>query len=214
VGNPVLPELRVGGYSYANAEHNASHGYLLPALERILESLANPRDSRTVFELGCGNGSTAAFLEDRGYRVTGVDPSAEGISQANRAFPGIRLELGDCYSDLAKRFGRFPIVLSLEVVEHVYHPRIFARCIRNLLDDDGVAIISTPFHGYWKNLVLAITGKMDAHFTALWDYGHIKFWSEATLSKLLREAGFSSIHFERVGRIRPLAKSMIALARP
>jgi predicted HicB family RNase H-like nuclease len=50
-------------------------------------------------------------------------------------------------------------------------------------------VISTPYHGYWKNLMLALTGKMDAHFTALWDHGHIKFWSMRTLGELLREGG-------------------------
>ena len=54
---------------------------------------------------------------------------------------------------------------------------------------------------------------MDKHFTALWDNGHIKFWSIDTLGELLREAGFVDVRFERVGRIPPLAKSMIAIAR-
>lgn len=60
---------------------------------------------------------------------------------------------------------------------------------------------------------MATTGTLDAHFTALWDHGHIKFWSRATLRALLQEAGFVDIRFERVGRIPPLAKSMIAVAR-
>lgn len=54
---------------------------------------------------------------------------------------------------------------------------------------------------------------MDQHFTALWDHGHIKFWSRNTLSILLAEAGFQNIGFHRVGRIPPLAKAMIAVAR-
>jgi 2-polyprenyl-6-hydroxyphenyl methylase/3-demethylubiquinone-9 3-methyltransferase len=54
---------------------------------------------------------------------------------------------------------------------------------------------------------------MDQHFTALWDHGHIKFWSIQTLSTLLREAGFYELRFIRVGRVSPLAKSMIAIAR-
>jgi len=58
---------------------------------------------------------------------------------------------------------------------------------------------------------LALTGKMDKHFTVLWDHGHIKFWSMATLSELLREAGFQQIRFLRVGRVPVLAKSMIAV---
>lgn len=54
---------------------------------------------------------------------------------------------------------------------------------------------------------------MDSHFTALWDHGHIKFWSMRTLGKLLQEAGFVDVRFERVGRTPALAKSMIAVAR-
>jgi len=77
----------------------------------------------------------------------------------------------------------------------------------------GVALVSTPYHGYWKNLALAVTGRLDAHFTALWDDGHIKFWSINTLRLLLQEAGFTNIRFERVGRLPPIAKSMLAVAR-
>ena len=74
-------------------------------------------------------------------------------------------------------------------------------------------MISTPYHGYIKNVALAVTGKLDAHFTALWDGGHIKFFSIATLSQLLEEAGLRDITFKRVGRVPVLAKSMLAIAR-
>jgi 2-polyprenyl-6-hydroxyphenyl methylase/3-demethylubiquinone-9 3-methyltransferase len=70
-----------------------------------------------------------------------------------------------------------------------------------------------PYHGYWKNLTLALTGRMDAHFTALWDHGHIKLWSLRTLGQFLQEAGFQAPRFLRIGRVPPLAKSMIAMAR-
>lgn len=105
------------------------------------------------------------------------------------------------------------MVVSLEVVEHVYAPRNYARTLFDLLEPGGTAIVSTPYHGYLKNLALALSGKMDAHFTALWDHGHIKFWSIETLTKLLDEAGFMNIRFHRVGRVPQLAKSMIAVAQ-
>jgi 2-polyprenyl-6-hydroxyphenyl methylase/3-demethylubiquinone-9 3-methyltransferase len=54
---------------------------------------------------------------------------------------------------------------------------------------------------------------MDAHFTVLWDYGHIKFWSMKTLRLLLLAAGFEDVRFLRVGRVPALAKSMIAVAK-
>lgn len=201
----------ISGYVYQDACLNHSHEYLFPEVKRILSSL--PLKDKRIFELGCGNGSVAASLTQLGYEVVGVDPSEQGISQAKSRYPRLKLSQGSAYDDLHSRYGRFPVVLSLEVVEHVYSPRKFAQVLYDLLDVGGTAIVSTPFHGYWKNLALALSGKMDRHFTALWDHGHIKFWSIDTLTLLLQEAGFEEIEFKRVGRIPALAKSMIAVAR-
>jgi len=125
----------------------------------------------------------------------------------------LKLYEGSAYDDLAVKYGQFPVVLSLEVVEHVYFPRKYAACVYDLLAPGGTAIISTPYHSYLKNLVISAAGGMDRHFTALWEHGHIKFWSVDTLGRLLREAGFNQVDFRRVGRIPALAKSMIAIAR-
>jgi len=151
-------------------------------------------------------------MASRGIEVSGIDFSESGIAQARRAYPELQLAVGSAYDDLSKVFGQFPVVISLEVIEHLYFPRRFARSVFDLLEPGGTAFISIPFHGYLKNLALALTGRMDAHFTALWDGGHIKFFSEQTLGALLREAGFGTIRFLRVGRVAPLAKSMVAIA--
>ena len=196
-------------YRYGNSELGWAHGYLLPSLKSIISKIG----PRKLFELGCGNGSVANWLHDLGYSVVGVDYSNEGIAQANKAFPDVRLEVGSAYDDLPAKYGKFPLVISLEVIEHLYSPRIFVKNIYGLLEPGGYAVISTPFHGYWKNLALALTGKWDNHFTALWDGGHIKFWSEKTIRELLKEAGFVDIQYYRAGRIPVLAKSMIVVVR-
>lgn len=202
-------------YRWTNASLTPSHECLLPALLRELKFLCGERPIgvRRVFDLGCGNGSVASILTQQGWEVTGVDPSREGISLANRQWPHLKLFEGSAYDDLVGRFGRFPVVMSLEVVEHVYFPRQYAGALFSLLESGGSVIVSTPYHSYLKNVALAVTGRMDAHFTALWDHGHIKFWSIQTLKTLLLEAGFTDIRFRRVGRIPILAKSMIAVAR-
>lgn len=201
------------GYQYSDGSLNASHAYLMPAILRILQSSIAPESDKRIFELGCGNGSVANELTKRGFELTGIDPSPDGIRHAKQQYPHLNIFPGSAYDDLAERYGKFPIVLSLEVVEHLYSPRKFAAVVNDLLLPGGTAVISTPYHGYWKNLALALTGKMDDHFTALWDYGHIKFWSIKTLHALLTEIGFRDISFLRVGRVPFLAKSMIAIAR-
>jgi 2-polyprenyl-6-hydroxyphenyl methylase/3-demethylubiquinone-9 3-methyltransferase len=203
----------ISGYIYEDGAPNASHEYLIPSLLDILASLHLPQDGRRLFELGCGNGAVAAILAREGYHVTGVDPSAQGLEQALRRHPHLSLRLGSAYDRLVDVYGRFPVVISLEVVEHLYAPRVFAKTLYDLVEPSGTAIVSTPYHGYWKNLALALTGRLDRHFTALWDHGHIKFWSMATLAQLLQEGGFCSIEFRRVGRLPAFAKTMLAIAR-
>jgi len=205
------------GYKYTDSEQSHAHGYLLPTVTEELQkhfvhTSTNKQTNNKLFDLGCGNGSVATYLTQLGYTVLGVDPSVEGIAQANTSYPELQLETGSAYDDLATKYGKFPAVVSLEVVEHVYAPRDYAATLFSLVEPGGVAIVSTPYHGYFKNLVMAATGKMDQHFTVLWDHGHIKFWSFKTLSELLTEAGFESVRFRRVGRFPALAKSMIAIA--
>jgi hypothetical protein len=54
---------------------------------------------------------------------------------------------------------------------------------------------------------------MDFHFTALWEGGHIKFWSRKTITQLLEEFGFQVIGFHGCGRVPYLWKSMLIHAK-
>lgn len=202
----------ISGYAYNKGTLNSSHSYLLPQLRAILADKFPVPSQIRIFDLGCGNGSIAHALSCDGYRVTGIDPSADGIRMAKQNYPALDLHQGSGYDNLSETFGQYDAVLSLEVIEHLYSPRDYIKTLGALLKPGGVAIVSTPYHGYWKNLLLALSGKMDKHFTALWDHGHIKFWSIRTLTRLLEEHGFRQISFRRVGRVPCLAKSMIAVA--
>lgn len=198
-------------YRYTSSEPSYSNNYLWPPVLDIM--LVNLQPGDRIIDVGCGNGAIAALLHEQGFSMTGVDPSESGIRLAQTTYPEIQFVQRSAYDDLAGEFGEFNAVISLEVVEHCFSPRDYARSVISLLSPGGIAVISTPFHGYWKNLALALSGKFDAHWSPLWDGGHIKFWSEATLQTLLVETGFVEIGFRRVGRIPPLAKSMIAIAR-
>jgi 2-polyprenyl-6-hydroxyphenyl methylase/3-demethylubiquinone-9 3-methyltransferase len=105
--------------------------------------------------------------------------------------------------------GLFDAVVALEVVEHLYDPRAFAGRVHECLRPGGTFILSTPYHGYMKNLLIALCGKFDAHVSPLWDGGHIKFRSRKTLTALLEEAGFRPAAFVGAGQLPYLWKSMI-----
>jgi hypothetical protein len=79
----------------------------------------------------------------------------------------LKLMQGSSSDDLSRRFDRFPVVPSLEVVEHVYAPREYAITLFKLYDEGGTVIAPMLYLGYWKNITMAFTGKMDSHFNAL-----------------------------------------------
>ena len=162
---------------------------------------------RSICDLGCGNGHITGRLADLGFQVTGVDASPSGIAIARRAYP--KVEFVEALIDRELRLGPFDLILSSDVIEHMYRPSDLLEAARALLKPGGQILLGTPYHGYLKNLVLAATGKMDAHFSALHDGGHIKFFSVKTLSRLIREQGFEDLGFTFYGRAPWLWKNMI-----
>jgi 2-polyprenyl-3-methyl-5-hydroxy-6-metoxy-1,4-benzoquinol methylase len=178
---------------------------------RIISSLQVKR----ICDLGCGNGYLAGRLAELGYDLVGVDASATGIAiaQQNHSKPRFVNALIDAGLSERTGLGDFDLVISSDVIEHLYRPEDLLECALSLLKSKGQILVSTPYHGYWKNLALGITGRLDNHFTVHAVGGHIKFFSVRTLSTLMRSVGFEDLKFNFYGRAPWLWKSMICHAQ-
>jgi 2-polyprenyl-3-methyl-5-hydroxy-6-metoxy-1,4-benzoquinol methylase len=154
---------------------------------------------------------------EKGYEVYGVDASETGIQAARNAKPGSFFLMDVEQQELPEELRSVPFttVICTEVIEHVYRPRALVETASMILRHSGGGrlILSTPYHGYFKNLALAVSGKMDDHFTVLWDGGHIKFFSRRTLEALLEEQRFEVTAFAGAGRWPYLWKSMVLTAQ-
>ena len=102
--------------------------------------------------------------------------------------------------------------MTLEVLEHLFFPRKLFTGAHALLKPGGLLVLSTPYHGSWKNLAISLLNGWDKHFHVDQDGGHIKFFSAAALRTMADGAGFREVGFEGVGRIRGLWKAMIFAA--
>ena len=157
-----------------------------------------------------------SHLHNLGYKVVGIDFDEKGVEISRRAHPNItfyQCGVQDDPTELLKKEGYFDAVISTEVIEHLYSPHLLPQYASKVLNRGGYLILSTPYHGYLKNLAIGIFDKWDDHHTSLWHGGHIKFWSRKTLSKLLNDNGFRVIHFSGVGRTAFFWKSMILVAQ-
>ncbi len=196
-------------YNWTNAIPPSTN-YLLPQLKRLLSKSNN----KSILDVGCGNGVYTRLLYEQGYNIYGIDASETGIEIANQSLPGRvfvqNVESNELPNQLQNL--KFDTVISTEVVEHLYDPHQYIDFCKKALARSGQLIVSTPYHGYPKNLALAIAGKLDTHYHPLRVGGHIKFWSKETLSSLLKEHNFEVTNFLGCGRFPYLWKSMMVKA--
>jgi 2-polyprenyl-3-methyl-5-hydroxy-6-metoxy-1,4-benzoquinol methylase len=204
------PDRHLPEFHYDSAEAAHTEKYLW----RHLIALCAQLRARRIIDIGCGNGALCRELARRGYDVIGCEPSADGLRFAQSSAPGLvfhRLAVDDDPGAIGNE--SFDVAIATEVIEHLLRPRNLPRFAKQLLRPGGHLIISTPYHGYVKNVVLALTNKWDTHLNPFWEGGHIKIWSRRTLSQLLNESGFEVVRFIGAGRLPLLWKSMIIVAQ-
>lgn len=199
------------GTGYRAEKANNTDEYLWPPVMRRLKAL---KQGARVLDAGCGNGYFLKHLNETGYDVSGIELDLSGVEIARKMVPNCQIENKSIYDDVSNIFSeKFDAIVSLEVVEHLYDPRKFAKEMKKCLKPNGIFIVSTPYHGYLKNLAITALGKFDKHVSPLWDGGHIKFWSKTTLTKLLTDEGLQVIGFDGAGRFSYFWKSMILTAK-
>jgi len=206
-----MAEVAYNEYGFATAAESHMHAHFMPHLLAFAGEL---RPGTRLLDVGCGNGWACGEFIRRGCTVVGVDLSECGIDCARRTYPSGRFDLLAADRDVLSKLGEepFDVVISTEVVEHLYAPREWAHGCFAALKAGGRFICTTPYHGYWKNLFISLFGMWDTHANPLWDGGHIKLWSQHTLATLLSETGFGNLQFRGAGRIPGFWMTMIAKA--
>jgi 2-polyprenyl-3-methyl-5-hydroxy-6-metoxy-1,4-benzoquinol methylase len=201
-------------FGWVNSNPTCAHDYLLPGIVDTIRKLFG-NDRVRILDLGCGNGFVASRLSELGHDVTGIDAAIDGIKVAQSTHSKTHFQQGSIYEDewpdIVKE--SFDCVISLEVVEHLFYPKVLFKRSYELIKDSGYLVVSTPYHGYLKNLALSLTNSWDKHFDVTWDGGHIKFFSQTTLERMAKDAGFHNVRTFGVGRFPWLWKSMIMVAQ-
>jgi len=201
-----------------NNPRDCHHDYVFPIVLKILQKLKLSKDS-LMLDAGCGGGYVIGELYKRGYKnVWGFDASLSGINVAKKNYNDLmhRLYVYNAYNkNLPEPFPKnnYAIILSIEILEHLYNPIEYLKNVNYWLKQDGVFIISTPYHGYIKNLAIALANRFDKHLDPSQVGGHIKLFSKMTLFKILKDNGIRPSIFYGGGRMPLMWKSMVIVGR-
>jgi SAM-dependent methyltransferase len=106
----------------------------------VYEWIANRVHGRRVVDLASGEGYGAAVLARTAQSVIGVDANPEAFEHALAKYPQVAFE-----RNMVELWqGDVDCVVFLQTIEHIQDPDAMLAHVRQLIDPDGVAYISTP----------------------------------------------------------------------
>jgi 2-polyprenyl-3-methyl-5-hydroxy-6-metoxy-1,4-benzoquinol methylase len=132
----------------------------IKCLDFIVDAVTRVEEERCrklrILEIGCGNGNISLPLASLGHSIfsTDVDLSSVRVAKTKNPFPNARFFVSDGETSFGK--GRFDIVLASEVLEHVEAPERLVSVCKELIDPQGLLILTVP-NGYGP-CELAISG--------------------------------------------------------
>ena len=156
-----------------------------------------PLAGKTALDVGCGAGLLAEALARLGASVTGIDASPEVIAVAREHSIKSGLEIDYRSGDVQQLDGRFDLVTSMEVVEHVSDPALFMQALSKRLAPGGLLVLSTPNATAWSKLMM-ITVAEGLGRIPRGTHDFDKFVGPDRMKQLLSEAGLACIDFEGI----------------
>jgi methionine biosynthesis protein MetW len=169
-------------------------------MSRITRRLGADSD---VLDVGCGAGNSYApsvVAATRSY--VGVDVSVAAVEQAQAA--GLDARVIDDAAALPFDDESFDLAICVEVLEHLFEPGQVAREIWRVLRPGGALVASAPNAVYWRHRLNAMLGRWNPAGDALsieqpWRDPHIRFFSLASMERMLLTAGFSTAEADAHG---------------
>lgn len=176
-------------------------------LKRALRDI--PQGS-LVLDAGCGTGEFSGYLAEMGFSVTGVDISSNAVRFAQKKYPEVRFQTAALEAGLPFKDASFVAIWSSEVLEHLFDVHQALSEVNRVLHLNGKLVLTTPYHGLVKNLIITFKG-FDNHFHPY--LSHIRFFTRHTLTACLEHAGFTVEQWGGIGRTWPVWKSQTVIAR-
>lgn len=111
-----------------------------------------------AIDLGCGDGDFSVKVKEKigCSEMWGVDICDESLEKAEKR--GIIVREANLNSTLPLEAGSYDVIISNQVVEHLFYPVKFMKEVYRILRPNGYAVISTENLSSWDNIVALLFG--------------------------------------------------------
>lgn len=154
---------------------------------KIIEK--NLFNCKSILDIGCGAGTLALYLANKGYKVDGIEISKKAIVSCKESAEFLNLEnVNFSVMNFPKQTPskKYDLIICSEVIEHLQDDNLALRKIHSLLNKNGKAIITTPSINaplYRLNLANDFDKRV----------GHLRRYSLDSLVSCCEKAGFKII---------------------
>ncbi|MBU0533650.1 MAG: class I SAM-dependent methyltransferase [Candidatus Omnitrophica bacterium] len=170
------------------------HAQLLVHIEKLID--AHKGKIFRVLDWGCGEGSFSQRLHDLGCEVIAVDMNKKEFKASGPKFYKLNFNAKDEVIQFIKEHsGKFDLIVSIEVIEHVENPWDFLRTLKQLCSYSTYLLITTPnISCWWSRFWFLLTGEIWGFCEFSWlEIGHINAIPQVEMVNIFREIGFSHI---------------------
>jgi len=174
----------------------------------------------TILDVGCGWGNFLDLVKKNQLPYLGIDLSTQAIKICREK--NLDCQMIDLI-DLSKTTRqRYSVITFFQVIEHIKNPLDYLKAAKKLLKKDGILLITTP------NNSSPLRYLFGSHWSAYNTPSHYFFYSNKSLKKLLKMAGFkntkimtdqfrffsSNYVFERIFKRKPSFSRFLNLPIP
>lgn len=158
--------------------------------EELESFFGNEVQNKSVFDIGFGFAQALVYLKNKGLKVSGIEPSDEGVEYAREK--GIEVIHGGVDNfDLVTE--RSDAVLLLSVLEHLREPeKTILNIKEKILAPNGLLVIDVP--NDFNDFQLVADAEYDLDQWWVYPPNHINYFSHDSLQELLKGCGFKIIH--------------------
>jgi len=153
------------------------------------------KKQKKILDIGSGPGFFLRRAKRRGWNILGIEPSPIACEYAKKQkIPTIQKFFHEVN---AKEIGKFDVIHTFDVLEHVNNPINILKKSYSLLKKGGIIVIEVPNDFNPLQEIVQKSSKKKEYWVTLSSklkkFDHINYFNFESISKLVKKTGFNII---------------------
>ena len=161
--------------------------------QKYVKSILTKYAPEKLLDLGCGDGANLSWLKSYAQKLYGSDYNILRLQRAKKRQVASEVVLADV-TDYPAKENTFDTIFFNHVLEHISNDMGALKEVHRILKKGGICILGVPNEGalWWQ---LAYKFQPNTRETT----DHVHFYTVSSLSKKLKDCGFTIKEVKRLG---------------